>query len=93
MKLKKIYKIRPDILAKYLNEIIKFKYNKILKKNIYLEKNSITILYNNKTYIISVIEFDNELYWHLYHDSKTILFCLSLKSFKYIINLIHKNNI
>ena len=93
MKLKKIYKIRPDILAKYLNEIIKFKYNKILKNNIYLEKNSITILYNNKTYIISVIEFDNELYWHLYYDYKTILFCLSLKSFKEIINLIHKNNI
>lgn len=92
MKIKEIYKIRPDILAQYFNEIIELKYDKILKKNIYLEENHIIILCNQKTYIINIIEFNNKLYWHLYYNNITILFYLSIESFINIINLIQNDN-
>lgn len=92
MKPNKEFTKRPDILAKYFNEIIKLKYDVILKKHIYLEESNIIILYNDKTYTINIIELNDQLYWRLSYNCKDRLFDLSIESFKNIISLIQIKN-
>ena len=82
-------------IVENINNIIKV--NKIYKYKgykIFLNDNSIEIIYNNSTYTVTATQINNDLYWHLkpynnsYFETKIDN---NINSFDMVIAAIHDN--
>lgn len=66
---------RPDILAKKLAETIIPNYSSYYEKGIIIEliEDSITIQYNNKEYIVDILEESNNIVWEIKNNNTIII--------------------